>query len=461
MPEPSPSSEGARERALELVRRHGWNATAFQVLGPGFRYFLCEDGCVAYVDTGSAWVAAGAPIASADELAAVARAFFDAARRAGRRACFFGTEDRFVHRTHSFTRSIWMGEQAVWDPREWERTLGQSASLREQLRRARAKGVTVRPVSRDELEAGPLAREARELMERWLATRAMPAMGFLVELGATSEERRDFVAERAGHVVGIAQVIPVPRRGGWFVEHLLRDPRAPNGTVETLLDTVMRWANAQGSTWLTLGLAPLAGDAPWPLRFARRSVPFLYDFEGLRRFRAKLRPNGWSPIHLTCPTGQSIVRSVVDVLSAFAKDGLVWFGLRTIARGPSVLLGFLTVLLVPWTGLIAVAPLRFFAGLAVVKWAWVAFDLGLVVGLTAFLRSPSVRLATLLALAVTLDATLTTVQAGLTLEHWASSGADVLVVAIACLAPAFAAFVLWGARARVRRILGAPRERLG
>jgi phosphatidylglycerol lysyltransferase len=287
----------------------------------------------------------------------------------------------------------------------------------------------------------------------------MPAMGFLVELGATSEERHDFVAERAGHLVGIAQVIPVPQRGGWFVQHLLRDPHAPNGTVETLFDAVIRWANDQGSSFLTLGLAPLAGNAPWPLRLARRSVPFLYDFEGLRRFRAKLRPNDWSPIHLTCPRGQGVARSVVDVLSAFAKDGLVWFGMRTIARGPTVLLGLLTLLLVPWVGLIAVAPLRFFAGLAAVKWAWVVFDVTLVLALTMLLRTPSIALATALALAVTLDAALTTLQAGLTVEHWASSASDILVVVTACLAPAFAAFVLWGARARVRRILGAPRPR--
>ncbi|MES1207310.1 MAG: phosphatidylglycerol lysyltransferase domain-containing protein, partial [Pseudomonadota bacterium] len=86
-------------RALALLRRHGWNATSFQILEPGFRYwFDADDACVAYIDTGRAWVAAGAPIAAPELVAAVAQRFVTAAAAQGRRACFFGTEDRFTAR---------------------------------------------------------------------------------------------------------------------------------------------------------------------------------------------------------------------------------------------------------------------------------------------------------------------------------------------------------------------------
>ena len=39
----------ARLRVLSLLRRHGWNATSFQVLEEGFRYAFDEaaDACVA------------------------------------------------------------------------------------------------------------------------------------------------------------------------------------------------------------------------------------------------------------------------------------------------------------------------------------------------------------------------------------------------------------------------------
>ena len=64
------------------------------------------------------------------------------AREEGRRICFFGTERRFADAVSYL--SVPVGEQPVWDAAEWPATLASSRSLREQLRRARARGVTVR-----------------------------------------------------------------------------------------------------------------------------------------------------------------------------------------------------------------------------------------------------------------------------------------------------------------------------
>jgi CheY-like chemotaxis protein len=50
------------------------------------------------------------------------------------------------------------------------------------------------------------------------------------------------VAERDGAVVGFLAAIPIYARPGWFFEDFLRDPDAPNGTVELLVDAGMRAA---------------------------------------------------------------------------------------------------------------------------------------------------------------------------------------------------------------------------
>ncbi|MEJ7596618.1 MAG: phosphatidylglycerol lysyltransferase domain-containing protein [Kofleriaceae bacterium] len=92
------SAPGLAERArvLELLKRHGWNSTSFQILDPGFRYFFDgDDACVGYVDTGRAWVAAGPPVAPLERLDEVATRFVAAATAAARRASCFGTEPRF------------------------------------------------------------------------------------------------------------------------------------------------------------------------------------------------------------------------------------------------------------------------------------------------------------------------------------------------------------------------------
>lgn len=326
-------AEGAAPlEVAEIVWRHGWNATALQTLDPGYSYFTRGDGCVAYVETrGKAWVAAGAPIAREDRLGEVGEAFMEAAREAGRRCCFFATEQRFLRQVERKLDSLIVGEQPMWDPSKWDEKLRRSPSLREQLRRARAKGVHVRQLGAEE-ERGRLLPKLRELTARWLATKGMAPMGFLVRVFPESPHRRCFVAIRDGSVVAFALAVPVPGRNGWFLENLVRDPGAPNGTTELLVDAVMRWAAEKGSRWFTMGLAPLAGDVNPCLVALKHLAAVLYDFEGLRSYKAKLLPDDWHPISLAFPPEQGAWISLVDTLGAFAPGGFLPFGLRTIRR---------------------------------------------------------------------------------------------------------------------------------
>ncbi len=323
-----------RERALTLVQQHGHNVTAFQALERGYRYYFTRAGCVAYVDTGSAWVVAGAPIAPAAEIPALLSAFLSEAQRNRRRTCLFGTEQRLLDLAGDALSSFRIGELPVWDPHAWQQTLSRRASLREQLRRARAKGVRVRELSAAELRSGPTRLAISRLAERWLSSRNMAPLDFLVqvELFELAEHRRCFVAERAGELVGVAGVVPVPARQGWFVEDLLREPSAPNGTVELLVDHVMRWAAEQRCAWLTLGLTPLAGQVATVLRVARRSSRRFYDFDGLRSYRAKLEPAEWLPIYLSYPNGQNGALALLDAIGAFTGDGFCRFSLRWLRR---------------------------------------------------------------------------------------------------------------------------------
>lgn len=326
----SRSADRARAHAFALT--HGWNATAFQTLGDGFSYRFYDHGYVAYVDTGSAWVVAGAPVCSPEMLPATVRAFATAARLGRRRCCFFGVEQRLLEAVRGELDSVPIGEQPVWDPARWEDSLQRHRTLREQLRRARAKGVRVREATAE--DSSLLARQLPGLVERWLATRKLPPLGFLVALPATFETATGarFLALRNGRLIAFATLVPVPGRNGWFVEHLMRDPQAPNGSVELLVDGILRSAAAAGCTWLTLGLTPLSGAVPPALRLAQRRLRWLYDFEGLRRFKLRLRPCEWDPIFLAFPSSQNAVVTTFDAVRAFAPGGILRFGLRYMFR---------------------------------------------------------------------------------------------------------------------------------
>lgn len=322
-----------RARVLALLRRWGWNATGFQVLERGFSHFFDgDDACVAYYDTGQAWVVAGAPIAPAWRFREVTKNFVDLAGRMGRRVSFFGGERRFVDAVG--LPSLLVGEQAIWNPQDWAAALGERRSLRQQLGRARAKGVRVRAVAPAELcdPSSPRRRAVEELVARWLGTRRLPQMGFLVDvqLFEFAEERRYFLAERGDEVVGLLSAVPVFARSGWLFEDLLRDPNAPNGTTELLVDQAMRAVAAEGSRYATLGLAPLSGPVAPVLRQIRHWSRPLYDFEGLRAYKSKFAPQAWDPILLAYPENSNAALALYDSLAAFARGSLLGFGVRAL-----------------------------------------------------------------------------------------------------------------------------------
>ncbi|HEX5057898.1 MAG TPA: DUF2156 domain-containing protein [Kofleriaceae bacterium] len=450
----SPEEVEIRRRVLALIKQHGWNSTSFQILEPGFHYWVDgDDACVGYVDTGAAWVVAGAPIAPAERLAEVTARFTAAAAAQGRRVCCFGTESRFQDVVQ--WSALRIGDQPVWTPSTWDAVIKESKSLREQLRRSRAKGVTIRALEVAELAVDhPVRVRLDALIARWLATKEIAPMGFIVQLDPFSfpEEKRYFVAERDGTIVGFLAAIPIYARSGWFFEDLLRDPTAPNGTTELLIDGAMRAAASANVDHVTLGLAPLAGEvSPW-LRFARRWGRPLYDFEGLHAFKSKLKPRAWDPIYLSYPRKRSGIMAIVDTLTAFARGGLLRFGIQTLLRGPAIVVRALAALLVVWTVLLALPhSARFFPSPAW-QWGWVGFDI--VLGIALFVLAKRWRhdLATIVAGVVTADAVATAAQVAFFNVPRVHGITDVVVIAIAIAAPTSAAVLLWHARAH-RQVL--------
>lgn len=442
-----------RLRVLALLQRHGWNSTSFQILEPGFRYWFVSDSAgrdvavIGYVDTGRAWVAAGAPVGPVERYAELTARFVAEARTAGRRVACFATESRF-HDTVDW-QSLRVGDQPIWAPDDWASVLKQSRSLREQLRRATAKGVVVRVIDPSELAPGQPVRTALDgLIARWLASRIIAPMGFLVQVDPFTfpAERRYFVAEQAGAVVGFLCVIPIYARRGWFFEDFLRDPSAPNGTVELLVDAGMRAAAAEAMPYVTLGLVPLSGEiSPW-LRAARRWGSTLYDFDGLRAFKAKLKPRAWDPIYLAYPPSSSGFVAMFDTLTAFARGGLLRFGFETLLRGPAVVMRVLAALLVVWTALLALPISAPFFPSPAWQYGWVGFDVGLAISLFALSFRWRRRLADLLATAVTCDALLTLGQAIVFDLPRRRGVLDIAIAIVAICAPTFAAILLWNAR---------------
>jgi lysylphosphatidylglycerol synthetase-like protein (DUF2156 family) len=436
--------EPQRLRLLALLRRHGWNATSFQAIEPEFSYWFDPEGdaAVAYLDTGRAWVVAGAPIAAMERCAIVAKRFAHVAALHRKRVAFFATEPRFLQAAPM--RSLVIGEQPSWDPRSWiERHRGHR-SLKEQLRRARAKGVTVARVPSVDA-VGAMRPQLEQLIARWLAARPMPPMSFLVALRpfVVAEERRYYVARVADTVVGLLVAVPVYERNGWFFEDILRDPASPKGTTELMIDAAMRDVAEDGCTFVTLGLAPLAGSDEW-LVITRKLLRGFYNFEGLRAFKAKLRPDAWTPIFLTWPDDRNAVSVLYDVLQAFADGKLVRFAANAIVRAPAPVLFALGTLLIPWTVALALADTEHWFHSRREQIAWVAFDALMAAALVSLARTWRRPLACAACAAAIADGVITTVSATRTCSQRSTRPRNAFIVAAAIAAPFVAATILLG-----------------
>jgi phosphatidylglycerol lysyltransferase len=335
-------------RARELVLKHGWNATAFQIVNPGFEHWFTTagDSVVGFVRASRTFVVAGSPVCGEDRLAAVLDEWESWCRRRHARTCYFGAAGRLYERLANRPgySTIVLGAQPTWDPATWAATVDCRPSLRAQFRRASNKGVSVNEWPSDQAERDP---RLRQCLNQWQERRGLPPMHFLVEPQILSHlaGRRVFVAEQSGWPVGFLTASPIPARNGWLTEQFVRGEAAPNGTVELMVDAVARAVAADGSRYLTMGLAPLcnhvkAADNPawlrWLLAWMKAHGRRFFNFDGLAAFKAKFRPHSWEPIYAVSNEIRFSFRTLYSIAAAFGGRSPISLalhaGLRAISQ---------------------------------------------------------------------------------------------------------------------------------
>ncbi len=389
------------------------------------------------VDTGRALVVAGGP-SRVDEAEVVA-----AARARARAVVFFGVPPQGG-------AEIAIGQEPVWALAAWPAVVAGGRTLRSQIRRAHNKGVVIAPLDPAAPEPGLDA-----LVARWLRTRTLPPLGFVVDVESARPHQRPgpddlvLVARAEERVVGLLVARAVDAPGEALVEHVLRDVGAPNGTGEALVDHAFRALAERGFTHATLGLAPLRDDpaAPLPrwLATLRDLTGGLFDWRGLDTWKEKLRPTAWRPLVVRAQGVPPLV-GLWEVLMAFAHLRPLRFVAATVLRGPPLFYRVVAALLVPWTIGLALIDGRHFPHPAA-RAAWIVFDLALVAALfwLAFRIKRRVQRVTLhrvLAVAVCLDAAVTVAEALLWNLPRARTTADVAVMVAGCAAPALVGLVL-------------------
>ncbi len=327
------------EETRALILTHGWNTTSYQILNPGIKrwFSAANDSVIGFVAAVGVRVVAGAPVCAHGRLTEVVAEFESEAALNNERVCYLAAEARLesVYKDSPDYAKILLGAQPVWQPRNWAEIVAKHKSLRAQINRARNKGVKVAEWTKEKAYKNPALTEC---LREWLAAKGLPPLHFLVEPETLARlyDRRVFVAERDNKVVGFVLLSPVATRKGWLFEQFIHRPKAPNGTVELMIDAAMRSLAEDNCDYATLGLSPLSAraqikpfDNPLWLRillaWMRKHAQRFYNFDGLDAFKAKLQPERWEPVFAIYNKPRISVRTLYAIASVFSGNKPIRF----------------------------------------------------------------------------------------------------------------------------------------
>jgi phosphatidylglycerol lysyltransferase len=321
-PEPAVANETDLERARKIIRENDLTLANAALTGDKRLLFNeTGDAFVMYQVNGRSWIALGDPVgpkARAEELVWRFRELSD--HHGGRTVFYQASGDRLPLYVDLGLAALKIGEEARVPLAQFSLEGGARADLRQAHRRAERSGASfeIVPIEKVPLLMPQLAR----ISDAWLSDKSTAEKKFSV--GAFSER---YVANfpialvrSEGSPSAFANLWPTGTKEELSVDLMRFGPDAPRGAMDYLFIELMLWARAQGYRWFNLGMAPLAGLERHPLapawhrvgNFVFRHGEHFYNFEGLRRYKAKFDPV-WEPRYLVAPGGVALPRILVDV----------------------------------------------------------------------------------------------------------------------------------------------------
>jgi lysylphosphatidylglycerol synthetase-like protein (DUF2156 family) len=318
----------AELRARDIVRRHGTGTLDYFALRDDKQWFFHRDSLVAYGIFGGVCLVSPDPIGPFSERAHVWDSFRRFVDRNGWGLGVMGAGEEWLPTYQaSGMRFLYIGDEAVVDPREFSLQGGKMKGLRQAVNRVARYGYTVRFLDPARLDPADAARMA-ELMAK--SRRGEQERGFSMMLGRLFD-RRDtgllltLVEGPDGAPVAMCQFVPSPAIGGYSLDLMRRDPGDhPNGLLDFALCSTIERLKEMGMKGLSLNFAALrsvlegdSGDGVTQRveRWALRRLSGVLQIETLWRFNAKYEPR-WLPRYIVFDSAEQFVPVVVQIMRA-------------------------------------------------------------------------------------------------------------------------------------------------
>ncbi len=292
-----------RERAAELVHRHGSDSLAYFALRRDKSYFFAPSGrsFLAYRVIGSTALVAGDPIGEELERGELMREFLRVAHTKGWRVAIAGASNEALEDYAAIGfKSMYLGDEAVIKPSEFTLEGRAIRKVRQSVSRLEKSGYAVRILSSGDAD-DDLRAELLAVSAEWRGT--WPERGFTMAMDALFRYPDTVLAVAVGPdgaVGGFLQLVPSPASEGYSLSSMRRRKDTPNGLMEYLITEAVGWAREHNVTEVSLNFAvfadflrtdedagPFTRAARWGLLKADR----LFQVERLHSFNRKFFPH--------------------------------------------------------------------------------------------------------------------------------------------------------------------------
>ncbi|HVB91399.1 MAG TPA: phosphatidylglycerol lysyltransferase domain-containing protein [Acidimicrobiales bacterium] len=334
----------AELRARDIVRRHGNGTLDYFALRDDKQWFFHRDSMVAYAVFGGVCLVSPDPIGPFSERAHVWDSFRRFVDRHGWGLGVMAAGEEWLPTYQaSGMRFLYIGDEAVVDPREFSLDGGKMKGLRQAVNRVARYGYTVRfldPAHLDPVDAARLV----DLMAK--SRRGEQERGFSMMLGRLFDPRDadlllTLVEGPDSEPVAMCQFVPSPAIGGYSLDLMRRDPADhPNGLLDFALCSTIAHLKEMGMKGLSLNFAAMrsilegeTGDGVTQRveRWALRRLSGVLQIETLWRFNAKYEPR-WLPRYIVFDSAEQFVPVAVQIMRAESLTELPVIG-RLLATG--------------------------------------------------------------------------------------------------------------------------------
>lgn len=288
-----------------------------------------DESFIMYGTHGRSWVALGDPVGRRDEGPDLVWSFKDLADTNNGRPAFYQVGEEYLTWYIDAGMSLYkLGEEARVPLADFGLEGPTRRELRQSHNRAQRDRLTFELVAAPADEA--LLQELATISNAWLATKHAQEKGFSLGRFSIDYLRRFPLAlvREHGRITAFANVFVTDTRAKATIDLMRHLPDGSRVTMDFLFIELMLALESQGFEEFNLGMAPLAGLAKHPQariwdRFGTylyRHASHFYNFDGLRRFKAKFDPT-WTPKYLAAPGGLDPLIVTVDI-AALISGGL-------------------------------------------------------------------------------------------------------------------------------------------